>query len=100
MSYSLENTTICNNVEMLEMLNNPNVSNITDIESLGKNSFIVTRESDDLEIKLSSLSHKHNINVAIAAAVTALARIEMSKFKNRADITLFYSDTRSATVSL
>ena len=47
---------------------------------------------------MSSLSHKHNINVAIAAAVTALARIEMSKFKNRADISLAYTDTDSIFV--
>ena len=34
-------------------------------------------------------------NVAIALSITAYSRIIMSQFKNRTDITLFYSDTDS-----
>ena len=37
----------------------------------------------------------HNINVSIAAAITAYARIHMSQFKNNPDINLFYTDTDS-----
>lgn len=37
----------------------------------------------------------HNINVAIAAAITAYSRIHMSQFKNNPDINLYYTDTDS-----
>jgi hypothetical protein len=38
----------------------------------------------------------HNVNVGIAAAITAYARIHMSKFKNNPNFNLFYTDTDSA----
>jgi hypothetical protein len=38
-------------------------------------------------------SNTPNVNIAIAAAITAYARIFMSKFKNSNNFTLFYSDT-------
>jgi len=37
----------------------------------------------------------HNICVAIAAAITAYARIHMSQFKNNPNINLYYTDTDS-----
>lgn len=39
-----------------------------------------------------------SVNIAIAAAVTAYARIIMSAFKNNPYIKLFYTDTDSAFV--
>jgi hypothetical protein len=41
----------------------------------------------------------HNINVAIAAAITAYARIHMSQFKNNLDFKLFYTDTDSIYIN-
>jgi hypothetical protein len=38
----------------------------------------------------------HNVSIAIAAAITAYARIHMSQFKNNPDFRLYYSDTDSA----
>jgi hypothetical protein len=38
----------------------------------------------------------HNVNVAIAAAITAYGRIHMSIFKNNPKINLYYTDTDSA----
>jgi DNA polymerase type B, organellar and viral len=38
----------------------------------------------------------HNINVSIAAAITAYTRIHMSQFKNNPKINLYYTDTDSA----
>jgi len=38
-------------------------------------------------------------NVAIAAAVTAYARIHMSKFKNNPDFKLYYSDTDNIVIN-
>jgi DNA polymerase type B, organellar and viral len=37
----------------------------------------------------------HNVSIAIAAAVTAYARIHMSQFKNNPKINLYYTDTDS-----
>lgn len=104
MDFSLENTSIVNNIEINDMLNNNNnkTGNIIDVEPLGKNNFIVTQEQPfyaNINDKMSSLSHHHNINVGIAAAITALARIYMSKFKNNPfsprGSKLFYTDTDS-----
>jgi len=41
-----------------------------------------------------------NINIAIAAAITAHARIFMSKFKNHPNLKLFYTDTDSIHCNL
>jgi hypothetical protein len=38
----------------------------------------------------------HNVSISIAAAITAYARIHMSKFKNNPKINLYYTDTDSA----
>jgi hypothetical protein len=37
----------------------------------------------------------HNVNVAIASAITAYARIHMSQFKNNPHFKLYYTDTDS-----
>jgi hypothetical protein len=37
----------------------------------------------------------HNVSIAIAAAITAYARVHMSKFKNNPNINLYYTDTDS-----
>lgn len=74
MDYSLEETSIIDSKEILNLFNNSVLDkHIIDIEPLGKDDFIVTLESNNLECKISDLSHYHNINVGIAAAVTALA---------------------------
>jgi hypothetical protein len=49
---------------------------------------------------LSSLSETHNVNVGIASAITALARIHMSKFKNNSNFNLYYTDTDSIFIDL
>jgi hypothetical protein len=41
----------------------------------------------------------HNINVGIAAAITAYSRIHMSQFKNNPDYTLYYTDTDSIYIN-
>jgi hypothetical protein len=42
--------------------------------------------------------HGSEVNIAIASAITAYARIHMSFFKNNPDFKLYYSDTDSAIV--
>nr|QWO71383.1 DNA polymerase [Termitomyces sp. Mi165-7] len=43
--------------------------------------------------------HSPNVNVAIAAAITAYARIHMSTFKNNPHFELYYSDTDSIDIN-
>jgi hypothetical protein len=42
--------------------------------------------------------HGQDINIAIASAITAGARVHMSYFKNNPNINLYYSDTDSAVI--
>ena len=42
--------------------------------------------------------HGQDINIAIASAITAGARVHMSYFKNNPDFRLYYSDTDSAII--
>ncbi len=73
---------------------------ISDIISLGEDKKIVSYKLESAIKRniLNSCHEPHNVNVAIGAAVPALGRILMSQFKNRDDITLFYTDTDSAYV--
>ena len=49
-----------------------------------------------LETKMDGNREIHNINIAIASAVTSYARIHMSQFKNNKDLpNLYYTDTDS-----
>ena len=50
-------------------------------------SYIEKIETDE------DFNNNPNVNIAIAAAITAYARIFMSQFKNSKDFNLFYSDT-------
>jgi len=72
------------------------VDSIVDLIELGDN-YLVQLKNPNVEIKtaLDNGFETHNINIAIAAAVTAYARIHMSQFKNNPNINLYYSDTDS-----
>ena len=56
---------------------------------------LVQSTHDDLNTLLDNGSETHNINIAIAAAITSYARIYMAQFKNSNDFKLYYSDTDS-----
>lgn len=65
---------------------------VNDVLDLGDDIHLVSyrdKSSDD---------GPYNINVAIASAVTAYARIFMSIFKNNLDYNLYYTDTDSIFV--
>lgn len=76
-----------------------NYGRILDITSLD-NSLLIELESDDTNTMLDNGSETHNVNVAIASAITAYARIIMSQFKNNAKLKLFYTDTDSIHTNL
>ena len=65
---------------------------IVDVLNLGSDGFflsILSKESDT-DLKVS---------IGIASAVTAYARIAMSRFKNRDDLNLYYTDTDSIYIN-
>jgi hypothetical protein len=70
---------------------------IKDIIDLGDN-YLLQYKDPQIEFKslLDNGTETHNVNIAIASAVTAYARIHMSQFKNNQILPrLFYSDTDS-----
>jgi hypothetical protein len=52
----------------------------------------------DRQTMLNDYLESHNINIAIASAITAYARIHMSQFKNNPNFNLYYTDTDSAYI--
>ena len=69
---------------------------ILNVIDLGK-SYLIQVKNPDVETKtaLDNGFETHNINIGIASAVTAYARIYMSQFKNNPNYNLYYSDTDS-----
>jgi DNA polymerase type B, organellar and viral len=79
---------------------------ISDFENKFFDVIIAKTELEDyflIEIKnngniVEAEESTHNINVAIASAITAYSRVHMSQFKNNPDFKLYYSDTDSAYI--
>ena len=67
---------------------------ITNFIDIGEQYIVETKNPN----KYLDNSKEENINVIISAAITAYARIHMSKIKNNHNINLFYSDTDSAYI--
>jgi len=90
MSDNLGDITILEKDKYDLLFDNTNIKDIIDIES-----HVIMRnikESYELE---TETSHS-NINIAVASAVTAYARIYMSQFKNNPNLpNLYYTDTDS-----
>jgi hypothetical protein len=63
--------------------------------SLDNNILVKFENQDKINNLLDNGSITHSTNIAIAAAITAYARIEMSQFKNNPLFNLYYSDTDS-----
>jgi len=71
-------------------------NSIIDVIDLDDNLLVQTKNQKvELDTLLDNSSEIHNINIAIAAAITGYARIHMSQFKNNKDYNLYYSDTDS-----
>jgi len=69
---------------------------ITDIIRLGRNILVKHKSEDkDQQTMLYGNLETHNVNIAIASAITSYARIHMSFFKNNPNFNLYYSDTDS-----
>ena len=71
---------------------------IIDVVEIGDNYLVQYKNPQaELDTLLDNGSENHNVNIAIASAITAYARIHMSQFKNNPNLpNLYYSDTDSA----
>jgi len=72
---------------------------VNDIIEIGDN-YIVKIERNKTSTYLDNGTETHNVNIAIASAITAYARIYMSQFKNNPNMKLFYTDTDSVYTNL
>jgi hypothetical protein len=94
---SFPDITIFDNEKSYIDFENKFSDDILDILELGDKLLIKHRSEDkDLRTLLYGNIETHNVNIAIASAITAYARIHMTQFKNNPDFTLYYSDTDSA----
>ena len=90
------------NIEILDINDYPKYEEkhlakdtIIDVIELGNKMLVITKaEGED-----SDDNRDHNVNIAIASAITAYARIHMSQFKNNPKYKLFYSDTDSIYIN-
>lgn len=75
-------------------------NSILDVIDLDDNLIVQTKNPKvELDTSLDNGNEVHNVNISIAAAITAYGRIHMSQFKNSKDFILYYSDTDSAYIS-
>ena len=74
-------------------------NSILDVIELDDNLLIQSKNPKvELDTLLDNASETHNVNISIAAAITAYARIHMSQFKNNDKYNLYYSDTDSVYI--
>nr|YP_009498209.1 hypothetical protein [Lactarius deliciosus]AWX52995.1 hypothetical protein [Lactarius deliciosus] len=93
---SFPDITIFNDIILFQEFEKDHAEDITDIIDLDGKILVKHREiKKDINTLLDSAIETHNVNVAIASAITAYARIHMSQFKNNPQFNLFYSDTDS-----
>lgn len=76
-----------------------NIGFINDVLPL-TNNYLVNLNIDYTNTKIETYSETHNVNIAIASAITSYARIAMSQFKNNPLLKLFYTDTDSIYTNL
>jgi hypothetical protein len=92
--------TIFDNLKAYEIFLDKHSDDLIDQKDLGTK--IMVQHRSEMKDQLTSLYgylETHNINIAIAAAITAYARIHMSQFKNNPDFILYYSDTDSIYIN-
>jgi hypothetical protein len=82
--------------EVLDIYN----SSITDLVDMLDHTLLIRKSNTSLKYnEVDDIYHGTEVNVAIASAITAEARIFMSFFKNNPDFKLYYSDTDSIVIN-
>jgi len=76
-----------------------NIDKILNVMDFGDN-YLVEVEGDETRAMLDDRTETHNINISIASAVTAYARVLMSEFKNNSMLKIYYTDTDSIYTDL
>jgi len=84
----------------MSKLSKDNLNLIEEIGNIGNTHMFISTFSDNTDTMLNYKNEDHNINVAIASSITALARVEMTKFKNNPLLKLYYTDTDSIFINL
>jgi hypothetical protein len=93
---SFPEITIFKDIELYQEFEKDNAENILNVIELGEKLLVIHRAlNKDINTLLDNTKETHNVNIAIASAITAYARIHMSQFKNNPDFNLFYTDTDS-----
>jgi DNA polymerase elongation subunit (family B) len=93
---SFPDITIFGNKELYKKFEELHSSEIIDIIELDENILVKHRSvKKGVNTLLDNASESHNVNIAIASAITGYARMHMSQFKNNPDFNLYYSDTDS-----
>lgn len=86
--------------ESFENVNNSKES-ILDVIDLQDNYLVqIKNPKVELNTQLDNGGEIHNINVAVASAISAYARIQLTQFKNNPNYILYYTDTDSAYISI
>ena len=98
MGYELEDHKIINSSNLDTYLNNP-LFEVSDFTNLSNSLLLISYIDNNKYSDLSVDPFEPNISIGIASAITAYSRMIMSKFKNRSEFKLFYSDTDSVYVS-
>lgn len=94
--FSVNLVTIFKDIELYQEFERDNAESILNVIELGDKILVIHRPlSKDINTLLDSTKETHNVNIAIASAITAYARIHMTQFKNNPDFNLFYTDTDS-----
>jgi len=84
--------------EKFEKLDKNN--SIIDVKVMGDNCIVkIKNPKVELDTNLDNGCEKHNVYISISSAISAYARIKMSKFKNNPNYILYYSDTDSIIIS-
>jgi len=99
MNDSFPNIEILTEKEFYKFVDESNDGEIINFIKLDDKTMVTYRSSQaDINTMLDGNKETHNVSIAIAAAITAYARIHMSQFKNNPDFNLYYSDTDSAYI--
>lgn len=96
MDDSFINITIFDNFKEFKIWYEINNEDVVNFEELGKKVLVQHRSKLlDEQTDEYGIFETHNVSIGIASAITAYARIHMSKFKNNSNFNLYYSDTDS-----
>jgi DNA polymerase elongation subunit (family B) len=92
---SFPKISVININESIKFIENSPDTNMKFVELGDKTLFIYRHHQTDVKTLLDGHKETHNVSIAIAAAITAYARIHMTQFKINPEYSLFYSDTDS-----